>query len=109
MGIIRKSFAHLDTKLLRSLNVTFIRPLLEFAVPACSPALKCDIDLLERVQHRAIRLIPSLRSLNYEERLKALDIIETIDRSLKTTLSERRRRGDMIQILKIFHGYKIFH
>ena len=61
MGIIRKSFAHLDCKLLRSLYVTFIRPLLEFAVPVWSPALKCDIDLLERVQHRITRLIPSLR------------------------------------------------
>ena len=31
LGIIRKSFAHLDFKILRSLYVTFIRPLLEFA------------------------------------------------------------------------------
>ena len=85
-------------KLLRSLYVTFIRPLLEFAVPVWSPAFKCDIDLLERVQHRATRLIPSLRSLNYEKRLKALDL---------TTLSERIQRGDMVQIFKIFHGIDI--
>ena len=42
MGITRKSFAHLDYKLLRSHYVTFIRPLLEFDVPVLSPALKCD-------------------------------------------------------------------
>ena len=36
--------------------------------------------------------------MNYEERLKALDL---------TTLSERRQRRDMIQIFKIFHGIDI--
>ena len=45
MCVIRKSYAHLDCKFLRSLYVTFIRPLLEMAVTVCSPALKCDIVL----------------------------------------------------------------
>ena len=36
-----------------------------------------------------------MRSLNYEERLRALD---------QTTLSERRQRGDVIRIFKIFYG-----
>ena len=40
-----------------------------------------------------------MRSLNYEERIKALDL---------ATLSERRRRGDMIQIFTIVHiSYKM--
>ena len=41
------------------------------------------------------RLIPSLKNLNYEERLKVLDL---------TILSER---GDIIQIIKIYHGIDI--
>ena len=53
-----------------------------------------DFPLLKRVQHRATKLIPSLRILNYEERLQALDL---------TTLSQRRQRKYMIQIFKIFH------
>ena len=51
--------------------------------------------MLERVQHRATRLIPSLRKIIYEKRLKALDL---------TTLTERRQRDDMIQLYKIFNG-----
>ena len=98
MGIIRKSFAHWDCKLLRSLYVTFTRALLEFAVPVWLPDLKCDIDLFKIVQHQATSLIPSLIILNYEERLTAFDL---------TTLSERRQRGVMIQIFKIFHGIDI--
>ena len=93
--MIRKCFVHMDVKLLRSLYVTFVRPLLEFAIPVWSPIQKGDIDLLESVQHRATRLIPSLKKISYENRLKALDL---------TTLSERRQRGDMIQLYKIFNG-----
>jgi len=95
LNMITKCFVHLDTKLLRSLYVTFIRPLIEFAVPVWSPYQKSDIEMLERVQHRATRLIPSLRKIIYEKRLKALDL---------TTLTERRQRGDMIQLYKIFNG-----
>ena len=45
IGIIRKSFAHLDCKLLRSLYVTIVRLLLKFTVPVWSPVLKSDIYL----------------------------------------------------------------
>ena len=71
LGRIKKSFAHFDCKLLRNLHLTFIRPFLEFAVPVWSPILKSDCDLIERVQHRATKLIPSINSLSYEDRLKS--------------------------------------
>ena len=59
MDIIRDYLVYLDCKLLRSL-LTYIMPLSEFAVHVWSSALKCDKDLLERVQQRACRLIPSM-------------------------------------------------
>ena len=65
------------------------------AVLVWSPALKCDKDLLERIQHRASRLIPSLRILNYEERLMTFGL---------KTISDRMQREDMIQMFKIFRG-----
>ena len=64
----------------------FHQALLELYVPIWLSALKCDIDLLESAQHQATRLIPSQRSLDYEKRLKALDL---------TISSEIRQRGDM--------------
>ena len=54
-----------------------------FPVAVWSPAIKRDKDLLERVQQSASRLITTLGKLNYEERLKALDL---------ATLSERRQK-----------------
>ena len=51
--------------------------------------------MLENVQRRATRLVHSLRDKPYEVRLAALDL---------TTLEERRKRGDLIQVFKIIHG-----
>lgn len=99
LGRIKKSFVRFDKKLLGSLYVTFIRPFLEFAVPVWSPNLKGDCEVLERVQHRATKLVPSVRNHNYETRLKLLNL---------TTLTERRRRGDMIQVFKIFKNMEKF-
>ena len=94
-GRIKKSFAHFDSKLLRSLYLTFIQPLLEFAVPVWSPFLKSDCDNIERIQHKATKLISSIRNLSYEKRLEALNL---------TTVVERRQRGDLIQPYKILHN-----
>ena len=94
LGRIKKSFVYFDCELLKSLYVTSIRPFLEFAVPVWSPILKGDCDLIEKVQHRATKLVSSIRNLPYERRLKELDI---------TTLVERRQRGDLIQMYKIMH------
>ena len=54
-----------------------------------------DIDILENVQRRATKLVPSLRKLDYEDRLKAMGL---------TKLELRRERGDMIQFYKSIHG-----
>ena len=92
---IKKSFAHFDCKLIRSLYLTFIWLLLEFAVPVWSPFLKSDCDNIERIHHKATKLISSIRNLSYQKRLEALNL---------TTLVERRQRRDLIQMYKIMHN-----
>ena len=44
------------------------------------------------------KLIPGLRDLTYEERLKECGL---------TTLETRRLRGDQIEVFKILNGYEI--
>ena len=56
-----------------------------------------DIYTLERIQRRATKLIPELRYLSYESRLKECGL---------TTLEKRRLIGEQITIFKIFNGYK---
>ena len=52
---------------------------------------------LERIQRRATKIIPELRDLSYEERLKECG---------STTLQTRMLRGDQIEVLKILNGYE---
>ena len=58
---------------------------------------KKDIDMLERVQRRATKMIPKLRNINYEMHLKECGL---------TTLETRRLRGDQIEVFKILNGYE---
>ena len=53
--------------------------------------------MLEKIQRRATKLIPELRDLTYEERLKECGL---------TTLETRRLRGDQIEVFKILNGYE---
>ncbi len=43
---------------------------LEYCMQTCRPYHRKDIDKLEKIQRRATKLIPGLRNLSYEERLK---------------------------------------
>ena len=53
--------------------------------------------LIENVQRRATKLLPNLKSLPYEERLKKLNL---------PTLQNRRLRGDLINVYKILSNEK---
>ena len=49
-----------------------------------------------QVKRRTTKLIPWLRDLSYEERLKECGL---------TTLEKRRLRGDQIEVFKILNGH----
>ena len=74
---------------------TYTRPHIEYCIQSRSPHLRKDIQCLENVQKAATRLVPELRKLTYDQRLQKLGL---------TTLETRRRRGDLIETLKIMTG-----
>ena len=86
-----------ESKWLFSLYKTIVRPHLEYCIQAWRPYRKKDIDMLERVQRRATKMIPKLRNISYEMRLKECGL---------TTLEIRRLRGDQIEVFKILNGYE---
>ncbi|XP_047135543.1 uncharacterized protein LOC124812689 [Hydra vulgaris] len=96
LGIIKKSFVQFDAELLKSLYLSFVRRLLEFAIPVWAPYQKQDIIILENVQHRATKLIPQISKLCYKDRLAYLKI---------PSLIKRRQQGDITQLYRIFKGY----
>ena len=95
LGLIKQCFQHMDAYLLRLLFTSIVRPHLEYGNVVWHPHFKCNIALLERVQHRATRLMPELRRLPYEERLERLQL---------PSLEYRRLRGDIIEVYKYPHG-----
>ena len=52
----------------KKLYTSYVRPLLEFAIPVWNPYLKGDKDTLERVQHRATKISSSLKNKKYDAR-----------------------------------------
>ena len=74
----------------------YVRPHLEFCTSAWSPWTEADLNTLEQVQKRAIRMISGLHSESYEEKLKELNMLSH---------EERRERADMILTFKILQGF----
>ena len=75
-----------------------VRPHLEFGNVAWSPRLEKDRNLIEGVQRRATKMVPEIKDLEYEERLKRMDL---------PSLRYRRARGDMIDTYKI-HTLEVY-
>jgi hypothetical protein len=99
LGLIRRTFTYMDCRLMKQLFTSLVRPQLEYANVVWHPCLKKDIESLEKVQHRATRMVPGLAKLPYEERLKRMDL---------PSLTYRRTRGDAIEVYKYLHGiYKV--
>ena len=74
------------------LYAQFVRCHMEFAVSACCAWTVQDIEVLEKVQRKAINLINGLQGMTYEEKLVELGIM---------SLKARRTRIDLVQTFKI--------
>ena len=95
LGLIRRSYEYLDAVSLKSLYTSLLRPHLEYGHIVWPLNYKMDLTLVENVQHRATKLVPALKDLEYPDRLKQLDL---------PSMAYRRCRGDMIEVYKYLHG-----
>ena len=92
VGLIRRSFKHLDGNIFSKLFKAIVRPHLEYGNTIWFPHLKYLMDEVEDVQRRATKQLPGMDNISYEERLKNLKL---------PNLLYRRIRVDMIECFKI--------
>ena len=97
LGMIRRNITYKENSLIVPLYKAIVRPHLEYCIQAWNPHLRKDIDMLEKIQRRATKLIPGLRDLRYEERLKECGM---------TTPRNAKIKGDQIEVFKILNGYE---
>ena len=95
LGLIRRSFLNLDTETFNLLYKGLIRPILEYSQAVWSPHKLGEQRMIEGIQRRATKMIPAIKDLTYQGRLKHLKL---------PTLVHRRKRGDMIDVFKYMHG-----
>ena len=99
LGALKHTYKYIDKHTFKHLYKSLIRPHVEYASPVWTVRTKYNQDVLERMQRRATKIIPEIKHLSYPDRLKALDL---------PTLLYRRKRADVLQLYKIFHGFDDF-
>ncbi|GAB0185484.1 hypothetical protein GRJ2_001013700 [Grus japonensis] len=83
LGCIKRSVTSRSGNGILLLYSALLRPHLEYCGQLCGPEYKTDMELLERVQRRVMKMIRGLEHLSYEDRLRELGLFSLEKRMLQ--------------------------
>ncbi len=74
LGTITRAFHYRDRDVFINLYKQYVRPHIEYCAPAWSPWTAADINYIEQVQIRAVKMVSGLTGKNYAEKLAELGL-----------------------------------